>query len=101
MVLIETSYLLGLAGMDQLSSLEAILRAVVGLKSKAAVGPQLALGSKAMRGLDQRDQQSRSDRTDSRNLTEYLGRAVFSALLQEIPAHLLAELLSGTCVTTP
>lgn len=50
--------------MDYLSTHVAILRTVVNLKSQAAVGPQLAPGSEAMRGLDQRNQQSRADRTD-------------------------------------
>ena len=52
----------------QLSFGIAVLRAVVCLQSQPAVVPQLPLGAESMGGLHQRNQLSRPQRTDTRNL---------------------------------
>src|SRR5229473_8719799 len=57
-----------------------VLGTAVRLNSKTTVAPQLSLGAKSVWGLQQRDQQGRSDRTDRGNLTEQLRRAVLPAL---------------------
>src|ERR1022692_2565442 len=69
-ILIEPTQLLWFLGTLQLSSHVMVLRAVVRLNRETAVGPQLPLGAKTMRGLDQRDEQCGSDRADRRNLAQ-------------------------------
>ena len=54
----------------ELSLHEAVFAAAGGLQSQTAVGPELPLGAKAMRRLNQSNQQSRPDRTDRRNLAQ-------------------------------
>src|SRR5208283_1210161 len=71
----------------QLSFHVAVLRTIVGLEPKTAVGPQLSLGSEAKRSLDQRGHQSSSNRTHRRNLTQQLCRAMFAALLYQISPY--------------
>src|SRR5262249_50479555 len=54
-VLIQAAQLLRFSGMEQLSIHVAILPAIVSFERQAAVGPQLPLGSEAMRCLDERE----------------------------------------------
>src|SRR5215469_2695270 len=48
-----------------------------------------------MRGLDQRDQQSRPNRTDRRNLPQQLARSMFAALLEKISPYGSMQSLEG------
>src|SRR2546427_5741644 len=74
---------------------KTVFPAAVGLQSQTAIGPELPLGAKAMRRLDQSDQQSRPDRTNRWNLTQPLHRGVLAALGQEIKPHPLAQNSQG------
>src|ERR1700730_16950393 len=58
MILVESTKLLRFLGTSQLSFDVAVLRTVVRLQPKTAVGPQLSLGAKTVGRLDQRDQLS-------------------------------------------
>src|SRR5271166_1040981 len=71
----------------QLSFHVAVLRTIAGLQPKTAVGPQLSLGSETKRSLDQRGHESSSNRTDRRNLSQQLCRAMFAALLDQISSY--------------
>src|SRR6266851_70493 len=79
-VLVEPAQLLWFLGTLQLSSHIPVLRAVARLDRQTAVRPKLALRAEPMRSLDQRDQQSSSNRTDVRNLPQQLRRTMFPAL---------------------
>src|SRR5882724_7674741 len=68
MVRVQPAKLRWFPGRLQLSLDRAVLRAVVGLQRKPAVGPQLALGAEAVGRLQQRHQVSRPKRTNTRNL---------------------------------
>ena len=68
MVCIQPTELLWFLGPLQLSLGKDVLRAVVGLQRKPAVGPQVPLGAESMGCLQQRNQLSRPKRTDTRNL---------------------------------
>jgi hypothetical protein len=46
-----------------------------------------------MRRLDQRDQQSRANRADRRNLPQQIHGTVFPALRQKVASHLLTQSL--------
>ncbi len=54
----------------ELSALETIFTARVGLQCQADVGPQLALGAKTIRNLHQRYEQSCANGTNRGNLPE-------------------------------
>src|ERR1700719_4637838 len=68
MVRIQSTKLLWFLGTLQLSFDTAVLRAVVCLQPKPAVGPQLPLRAESVGRLYQRNQLSRTHRTDTRNL---------------------------------
>src|SRR5271157_5787802 len=71
----------------ELSFHVAVLHTIVGLEPKTAVGPQLSLRSETKRSLDQRGHESSSNRTDRRNLSQQLCRAMFAALLDQISSY--------------
>jgi hypothetical protein len=58
-----------LLGALQLSLDTAMLGTAVGLDSEPALRPELSLGTEPVRCLQERDDQSRPDRTDERNRT--------------------------------
>ncbi len=70
MVRIQPTKLRWFLGTLQLSLDRAVLRAVVSLQRKPAVGPQLALGAEAVGRLDQSNQECCADWTDRRNLAQ-------------------------------
>src|SRR5271167_4133808 len=86
-VAVEATQLNWLLAPLQLSFHGAVLRTIVGLQPKTAVGPQLSLGSETKRSLDQRGHESSSNRTDRRNLPQQLCRAMFPALLHQISSY--------------
>ena len=57
-----------LFGAFQLATDEAIFPTGVRPQGQSTVGPELSLGAKTVRCLDQRKQQNRADGTDHRNL---------------------------------
>ena len=69
-VVIQTAHRDALAVALQFASHRAVLAAVVGLDCETAVGPELALGTETVRGLQQGHQQGRANRTDGRNLAK-------------------------------
>lgn len=60
----------------------AVLSAIVSFHGETAVGPQLALGAKTVRGLQQCYQQGCSDRANRRNLAKSIDRRMLVALPQ-------------------
>src|ERR1700732_4624195 len=48
-----------------------VFPAVAGFQSQSAIGPELSLGAKPMRGLDQSHRQSRANRPQGRNLPQF------------------------------
>ena len=79
-VLIQTTQLLGLFGTQHLSANISVLRTVVGLNAQATIGPQLPLAAEPVRGLHQRNQSRRPNRTDAGNLTQQFRGFMFPAL---------------------
>src|ERR1700693_1376738 len=65
----------------------AVIGTAVGPNAKTAEGPQLSLGAKSMRRLQDAQQHGRPDRTDRRNLAEQFPRRVFLAFLQQLAPH--------------
>ena len=68
MVVIQPTELLWFLRALQLSLGIAVLRAVVGFQRQSAVASQLPLGAESMGCLQQRNQLSCPQRTDTRNL---------------------------------
>ena len=93
MVFIETTKHQEFLGTSQLTFHVAVFGTAVCLDRQTAVGPQLPLGAKTPGRLDQRYQESGTDRTDTRNLTQQFRRAMFPALGEEIPSHFSAQSL--------
>src|SRR5271169_1331648 len=91
MILIEPTQLLWFLSTLQLSAYVPVLRTVARVDRQTAVRPQLPLAAEAMRGLDQRHQQSGANRTDRRNLPQQFRGPMFPALGQQIPPHGLAQ----------
>src|SRR5215216_1038517 len=71
----------------RLSVAETIFSAGPGLQAEPAVGPQLPLGAKTMRRLNQRNEECNPDRAQSRNLAQQLIGCMFVALREQLPAH--------------
>ena len=69
-VVIQTANRHALAVALQFAAYGAVLPAVAGLDCETTVGPQLALGTKTVRGLQQGHQQGRANRADGRNLAQ-------------------------------
>lgn len=69
----------------------AVFSTAVCLQCLTAVRPQLSLGAKPVRRLDQRYQQSRPNRTDIGNLAKQFRRAMLAALRQQIVARCLTQ----------
>src|ERR1700690_4644712 len=90
---IESAYRHELLGSSELSLQNAVFAADGSLQSQTAVGPELPLGAEAMRGLNESDQQSCSDRTNRRNLAQQIRRVVLLALPQQIASDLLTKSL--------
>ena len=86
-VVVEATKLNRFLAALQLSLHVAVLRTIAGLEPTTAVGPQLSLGSETKRSLDQRGHESSSNRTDRRNLSQQLCRAMFAALLHQISSY--------------
>ena len=70
MVFVQTQHGDSLSVSSQLPFHKAVFAAVVSLESESAIGPQLSLGAKTMRRLEQRHQQGGTNRTQIRNLTQ-------------------------------
>jgi hypothetical protein len=75
----------------QLSLDKTLFGTAVRLDPKSAVGLELALGAKAMRCLDQSDQQSRPDRADERNLAQQFPGVVLLRFREQCAPHFLAQ----------
>src|SRR5437763_17118067 len=69
-VVIETTHGDALAVALQFAAHRAILAAIVSLHRETAVGPEMPLGTKTRRCLQQGYEQSRTNRTDGRNLAK-------------------------------
>src|ERR1700730_546594 len=93
MILVESTKLLRFLGSSQLPVDVAVLRTVVRLQPKTAVGPQLSLGAKTVERLNQRDQLSRPNRADAGDLAQQFRRGMFPALGQQISPHFFAQRL--------
>ena len=71
----------------------AVFSAGAGLQGQSAVGPQLSLGTKTMRRLDQSHGQGRADGSEGGNLPE-LGRdEMFPTLAQQFAPSFPAQIL--------
>jgi hypothetical protein len=92
-ILIETAQLLRFLGTLQLPLDITVLRTVTRLQAKAAVSPELALGAKTVGRLHQRDQLSRANWADARNLAQQFRRTMFSALGQQVSPRFLPQSL--------
>jgi len=79
---IQTTNLLRFFRALQLSVNKAVLRTVARLDPQPAVGPQLSLAAKAVRGLHQRQQARGPNRTDAGNLPQQFRGLMFPALRQ-------------------
>src|SRR5579862_7675435 len=69
---------------------DSVLPARGGLQCQTTVGPQLPLGAKTMRRLQQSNQQNGPNGSNRRNLAQQFHRAVFPAFGQQISSYLLA-----------
>src|SRR6202140_1199474 len=69
-----------LLGFLQLSFNRTVIGTAMRFDGKTAVFPERSLGAEALRCLDQRDQQSRPNRTDRRDLAEQFRGLVFLTL---------------------
>src|SRR6266581_8879530 len=83
-VLIETTDLLRLFGALHLSANISVLRTVVRLHAQPTIGPQLPLAAEPVRGLHQRNQSRRPNRTDAGNLAQQFRGLMFPALCQKL-----------------
>src|SRR5450432_4230504 len=77
----------------QLPSHITVFAAVVRLDRKTTVSPQLALGTETVRRLQQRHQQSGTNRADRRNLAQQLHGRMLATLAQQIASRFLAHRL--------
>jgi hypothetical protein len=75
-VLVETTQRHGPLGSLQLTLHIVVFPTAVRFQSQAAVCPELSLGAKPVRRLQQRDQQSSPNRTDIRNPLEQVRRGM-------------------------
>src|SRR6266852_4477133 len=85
---IQTTELLRFLGELQLSTHKTVLRTVVGLNAQSTVGPELPLAAEPVRGLHERDQSRRSNRTDAGYLAQQFCGFMFPALGQKLGSHL-------------
>ena len=69
-----------LLGSLQLSFNRTVIGTAVRFDGKTTVFPERSLGAEAVRGLNQRDQQSCANRTDRRDLAEQFRGLVFLTL---------------------
>src|SRR5579863_539485 len=69
----------------------AMISAAVCLDSQTAVSPQLPLGAKAIRRLQDRDQLRRADRANRGNLAQQFRCLVLGALGEQLAPHLLTQ----------
>src|SRR5215471_7569790 len=81
----------GLALAFQLAITKAVLTAVMSFNAEATVGPELALGTKTMRTLDEDDQQGGAHRTDVGNLAKQAQSRLFVSFPQKLHADLLTQ----------
>src|SRR5713101_3973298 len=75
----------------ELSFHHPVIGAAVRLDAQPAVGPQLPLGPEAVRGLQNAQQLSRTNRADRGNLAEAFPSLVLLAFCQQIPPYFLAQ----------
>src|SRR5258707_3034489 len=73
----------------------AVFPAVAGLQGQAAVAPQLSLGAEPVWRLDEREQQSCTNRPDRWDLAQQLRCVVLSALGQQLSPRLLVQEQQG------
>src|SRR5712691_595067 len=85
---IQATELLRFLGELQLSTHKTVLRTVVGLNAQPTVGPELPLAAEPVRGLHERDQSRRSNRTDAGYLAQQFRGFMFPALGQQLRSHL-------------
>jgi len=78
------------AGVRQTANI-SVLRTVVGLNAQPTIGPQLPLAAEPVRGLHQRNQSRRSNRTDTGNLAQQFRSLMFPALGQKLGSHLAPQ----------
>src|SRR5580693_9681274 len=90
-VLIQTTELLRFFGTLHLSANISVLRTVVGLNAQPTIGPQLPFAAEPVRGLHQRNQSRRANRTDTGNLAQQFRRLMFPALCQKLGSHLAPQ----------
>src|SRR3984893_4431096 len=84
---IQPTNLLGFLGALHLSAHKAVLRTIAGLNAQPAVGPELPLAAKPVRGLHQPDQTGGSNRTDAGNLAQQFRGLMFPTLGQELGSY--------------
>src|SRR5579871_4151426 len=77
----------------RLAFYELIFPAVAGFQPQSAVGPQLALRAKTMRGLNQGHRQSTADRPQGGDLSELGSDGMFATLRQQFASRLLPQVL--------
>ena len=91
MVAIQTTHRDALAVALQLPTHNAVLATVIGLDSKTAVSPKLALGTEAMGCLQQDHQQGGANRSDRRNLAKQFDRRMLLTFPQQLASCCLAQ----------
>src|SRR5260370_8388530 len=92
---IQSMELLGFLRKLQLSTHKTVLRTFVGLNAQPTVGPELPLAAEPVRGLHQRDQSRRSNRTDGGNLAQQFRCLMFPALGQELGSQVSPQALQS------
>src|SRR5215468_1164439 len=74
---------------------DLVIGAAARLESKSAVGPELAVGAEAKRGLNARNQQGRTDCSHKGNAAEHCGGRMLAPFFDEIAAYLPAQSLQA------
>src|SRR5258707_13700891 len=83
----NTCFLLRRAGL----AVAVVFPAVAGFQSQSAIGPELSLGAKPMRGLDQSHRQSRANRPQGGDLPQFGSDGMLATLRQQFAPGLLAQ----------
>src|SRR5262245_20975941 len=76
---------------SQLPVSNLVIGTGTGHHAETAIGPQLPLGTKPMRGLQDAQQFRRPNRSHRRNLTQSLPHLVLLALCQQVSPDFLAQ----------
>src|ERR1700681_1957404 len=93
MILVQTPNGDLLFGAPQLALDVAVFPASAVFQCQSAVGPQLSLGAKTMRGLDQRYRQRRTNGSERWNLPQLGGDGMLPTLRYRFSPSLLAQVL--------